>query len=338
MLDAPVVRAPRRMPLGSRRAAAELPAPPSAANSRVGPRPRAAGRGQRGAGATRVAVRRADPRALEPGRGGSRRPEAHGAACSACRRRAARCSPAASTGCTRCCDAASRRSTASSAPCPTPSGWSPSRTSPGVALEDSSEIWCGRVLLVNAPRPALAAVVDQDPTPEILRALRPDAPAARRPPPHAPRGAPRGHVEAGDRRARPGRARWRGRTSSRCACLPERAPRRHGGPGRDLRRGRGRAPISARGKRRSKPSVADLMPFAGDALVRHAGPSPRWDCRSPGSRDPPAGGGWPATCDVRLSSRPPTWLLDRAGVGGLGFEGDVLLGWRAGDAVAAELA
>ena len=53
--------------------------------------------------------------------------------------------------------------------------------------------------------------------------------------------------------------------------------------------------------------------------------------------DPP-GGGWPAVCDVRLSSRPSTWVLDRSAVGGLGFEGDVLLGWRGGDAVAAELA
>jgi hypothetical protein len=84
-------------------------------------------------------------------------------------------------------------------------------------------------------------------------------------------------------------------------------------------------------------SVADLLPFAGDALVRRRGPSPRWDCDTWLS-DPPTGGGWPAACDVRLSSRPPTWLLDRSGVAGLGFEGDVLLGWRAGDAVAAELA
>jgi hypothetical protein len=83
--------------------------------------------------------------------------------------------------------------------------------------------------------------------------------------------------------------------------------------------------------------VADLMPFAVDALERQREPSPRWDCDA-WLADPPAGGGWPAACDVRLSSRPPTWVLDRSGVGGLGFEGDVLLGWRGGDAVAAELA
>jgi hypothetical protein len=47
---------------------------------------------------------------------------------------------------------------------------------PGVALEDSGEIWCGRVLVVNAPRQALAAAVDQDPMPEMLCA----PPATRR--------------------------------------------------------------------------------------------------------------------------------------------------------------
>jgi hypothetical protein len=31
------------------------------------------------------------------------------------------------------------------------------------------------------------------------------------------------------------------------------------------------------------------------------------------------------------------YRLDRAGVAGLGLEGDLLLGWRAGDAVAADI-
>jgi len=41
---------------------------------------------------------------------------------------------------------------------------------------------------------------------------------------------------------------------------------------------------------------------------------------------------------VRLSSRPPIFALERAWLGDLGFEGDLLLGWRAGDAIADELA
>jgi len=84
-------------------------------------------------------------------------------------------------------------------------------------------------------------------------------------------------------------------------------------------------------------SVVDLMPFAADGLARQSAPEPRWDSDAWLS-DPPPGSGWPAACDVRVSSRQATWVLDRSGVGGLGFEGDVLLGWRGGDAVAAELA
>jgi hypothetical protein len=83
--------------------------------------------------------------------------------------------------------------------------------------------------------------------------------------------------------------------------------------------------------------VADLMPFAAEALDPQRQTTPRWDCDTWLS-DPPAGHGWPDAGEARLSSRPPTWLLDRTGVGGLGFEGDLLLGWRCGDAVAADLA
>jgi hypothetical protein len=170
---------------------------------------------------------------------------------------------------------------------------------PGVALKETREIWCGRVLVVNAPRQALAAAVDQDPVPEMLCA----PPAARlvtlRVFPNADRDDTVDLVA----------------TSVVDAAEPD-LPSREG---------------------EIETSVADLLPFAGDALLRHRGPSPRWDCDIWLS-DPPAAGGWPAACDVRLSSRPPTWLLDRSGVAGLGFEGDVLLGWRAGDAVAGELA
>ena len=57
-----------------------------------------------------------------------------------------------------------------------------------------------------------------------------------------------------------------------------------------------------------------------------------------GSRTRPPGQGWPGDTDLRLSSRPPIYHLDRSAVAGLGLEGDLLLGWRAGDAIAEELA
>jgi hypothetical protein len=206
---------------------------------------------------------------------------------------------------------------------------------PGVALEDSGEIWCGRVLIVNAPRPALAAAVDQDPKPEMLCA---PPPTRRRISLHL--GARRGVLPEGmSKRV----------IAVRNPDLPIEGtnvvtlrvfPRASRDDAVDLVAGSvvdaGERDLPAR-EAEIESLVADLIPFAGDALVRRRGPSPRWDCDSWLS-DPSPGNGWPASCDVRLSSRPPTWLLDRAGVGGLGFEGDVLLGWRAGDAVAADLA
>ena len=41
---------------------------------------------------------------------------------------------------------------------------------PGVSVSETGEVWCARALLLNAPRGALARVVDQDPIPELLAA------------------------------------------------------------------------------------------------------------------------------------------------------------------------
>jgi hypothetical protein len=84
-------------------------------------------------------------------------------------------------------------------------------------------------------------------------------------------------------------------------------------------------------------ALRSLMPFADERLERQAVPEARWDTDAWLS-DPPPGGAWPAEIEPRLSSRPPLFSLERAGVAGLGVEGELLLGWRAGDAIAAELA
>jgi hypothetical protein len=206
---------------------------------------------------------------------------------------------------------------------------------PGVALKETREIWCGRVLVVNAPRQALAAAVDQDPVPEMLCA----PPAARR----------RLALHFRARRAALPEGMSKRVIVVREPDLPMEGtnvvtlrvfPNADRDDTVDLVATSvvdAAEPDLPSREGEIETSVADLLPFAGDALLRHRGPSPRWDCDIWLS-DPPAGGGWPAACDVRLSSRPPTWLLDRSGVAGLGFEGDVLLGWRAGDAVAGELA
>lgn len=79
-----------------------------------------------------------------------------------------------------------------------------------------------------------------------------------------------------------------------------------------------------------------LMPFANKKLSRRRIDRPRWD-DDDWLEDPPPGQGWPAEVELRVNSRPPVYRLDRAGTAGLGLEGDILLGWRGGDAIAAEL-
>jgi hypothetical protein len=81
-----------------------------------------------------------------------------------------------------------------------------------------------------------------------------------------------------------------------------------------------------------------LMPFCGDHLHRIEIVPPKWDTDDGWLEDPPPGIGWPAEIDLRLSTRPPIYHLDRAAVAGLGLEGDLLLGWRGGDAIANDLA
>ena len=63
---------------------------------------------------------------------------------------------------------------------------------------------------------------------------------------------------------------------------------------------------------------------------------PRWDDDN-WLEDPPRKLGWPTQVPLRVSSRPPVYRLDRSEIGGLGLEGDLLLGWRGGDAIASEL-
>lgn len=80
-----------------------------------------------------------------------------------------------------------------------------------------------------------------------------------------------------------------------------------------------------------------LMPFCGDALAQVEFERPGWDSDDGWLEDPENQNGWPGEIDLRFSSRPPIYHLDRAAAAGLGLEGDLLLGWRGGDAIASEL-
>jgi hypothetical protein len=79
------------------------------------------------------------------------------------------------------------------------------------------------------------------------------------------------------------------------------------------------------------------MPFAEGRIGRvAAAPAPLWDDDF-ALADPEAGGGWPGDVEIRATSRPPVYVLPREHTASLGFEGDLLLGWRAGDAIRSEL-
>lgn len=82
--------------------------------------------------------------------------------------------------------------------------------------------------------------------------------------------------------------------------------------------------------------VHELLPFSQDRLEPQAVPEPLWD--NPSSvADPTQGAGWPAEIQLRLSQRPPVYDLPRHNVAALGAEGDLLLGWRAGNSICSEL-
>ena len=78
----------------------------------------------------------------------------------------------------------------------------------------------------------------------------------------------------------------------------------------------------------------ELAPFCGARLERRPAPAVRWDrddlLYDAGPRDPSAAA-------VRVSSRPPVVALERGDAAAYGFEGELLLGWRAGDELQAEL-
>jgi hypothetical protein len=209
---------------------------------------------------------------------------------------------------------------------------------PGVAPDasgDSGEVWVSRALLLNAGRDALAAAVAQDPAPEPLRT----PPATRR------------RISL---RFRVKRSAVPEGMASRVILLgdPDLPPE-----GTNLVTLRQFSPTAAResveivacaviaadepdpAARASEieAGLRALMPFAGNRIERIATPEPRWDDDAR-LGDPTPGAGWPEETELRLSTKQPIYALDRAAVAGLGFEGDLLLGWRAGDAVAADLA
>ena len=205
---------------------------------------------------------------------------------------------------------------------------------PGVAPRDSDEIWLGRALVLAAPSSALVAVLDPQDRPGFLE-LRP---ARRRLGLHLrvrrsvyPEGMGMRVISVGNPTLPltglnlctlaaypdPEDSDWIDVVASAVVDAEDPATLQ-----------RREAELFER--------VRALFPFSGDGLVRRPVQLPRWDDDG-WLEDPRPGTGWPAELDLRVSSRPPVYRLERSAVGGLGLEGDLLLGWRAGDAIASQL-
>lgn len=205
---------------------------------------------------------------------------------------------------------------------------------PGVAPGadgGSGEVWAARALILNAPRAALAECVAQDPVPELLeaepaqwrrlklhwripRALVPDAMAPR--------------VVLVRDESEP-------LSGANLVCL-----RSFDAEDEQLDLVASAAVHTRANTERLEAEiealVEGLLPFAEGRLARVHGPTPRWD-DDDALADPARGVGWPSATELRLATRQTIYALERAGVAALGSDGDLLLGWRGGDAIAADL-
>ncbi len=199
---------------------------------------------------------------------------------------------------------------------------------PGIAVGGSKEIWTGRALLLNAPAAAIAAASDE-PLPTPL-----EAPPIqwRRHTVHY-RG-PREQIPP----SMADRVVWRDDEDEDCVALRVFRGRSRDA-GLDLLASVvvpvGDAEAQRRGEERIAAALRDLLPFSEGALERRPLPELRWDTDA--LLADPRGPAWPDDPELRLCAKPAVYGLDRASVGGLGGEGEVWLGWRAGDAIAEEL-
>jgi len=212
---------------------------------------------------------------------------------------------------------------------------------PAVAVEGANELWAGRTLVVNAPPARLARQLERwdRPVPAFL-AEAPE-PGHRRVSVHlhfesawVPEGMARSLVRMGDP-TRPAEG-------TNVVTIA-----RHPLPGADDEAAAEQALVASAvvedrpGARTAveaeiEAAVRELMPFSEGRGERRRFEEPAWDDEA-ALGDPARGAGWPGELELRASSRPPVQVLPREGVAALGLEGDLLLGWRAGDAWAADL-
>ncbi|MAE95180.1 MAG: hypothetical protein CL910_11020 [Deltaproteobacteria bacterium] len=206
---------------------------------------------------------------------------------------------------------------------------------PGILRAGPGDVWLGRAVIVNAPGPRLAAALRgwdkpvpgflEGPAPEWqrvslhLRALREVVPEALEP--RALLSPALGGLTSGPIRLALHPSPRGGRFAEliASAVAPAGTPRESVAEALEA-------------------EVRHLMPFSEQRLK--AGPlpdEPEWDAPS-AVADPSAGSGWPSPIVIRSRSREPVASLPRDAVAALGIEGEILLGWQAGDALREELA
>lgn len=204
---------------------------------------------------------------------------------------------------------------------------------PGIAVQGNSEIWSGRMLIVAAPPTALANMLEAKDTPEFLKK------------PRKTRRRLCVHLRVRRRILPEG-------MSKRVVLLSEPGPSGEPVPlatisvfNRDndpkwvdlVVRSIAREGLEAADQEQQLVErVLALMPFHADQVERLAVKQPLWD-DDHWLEDPAHGACWPGELDLRVSAKLPIYLLDRSWVGGLGVEGDLLLGLRAGEILQKEL-
>jgi len=205
---------------------------------------------------------------------------------------------------------------------------------PAIELERTPEVCAGRALVLNAPLPALRSVISEGSSLALLDG--PD-PSHRRLNVHL----------QGPRRALP-----EGMASRviRIANPTEKAS------GTNLIRLRvfdnpdGHDPVDLvasavvpiddavdRACDEIESSVTSLLPLGSEGWTRVTAQQPVWD-QDELLADVAGERSWPVGVSLQPISRTPAYVLDRWKLAVLGFEGDLLLGWRAGDAIASDLA
>ncbi|MBW2387335.1 MAG: hypothetical protein JRG89_02765 [Deltaproteobacteria bacterium] len=204
---------------------------------------------------------------------------------------------------------------------------------PGIAVQGSSEIWAGRMLIIAAPPTALASILEPKDTPDFLKKQRKSRQRlcvhlrVRR------RVLPEGMSKRVVLLNEPGSTGEPGALATLSVFMRDNDPKWVDLVIRSIAL-EGLEP--AEQEQRLVERVLALMPFHEDQVERIAIKQPRWDddnCLE----DPAHGACWPGELDLRATAKLPIYMLDRSWVGGLGLEGDLLLGLRAGEILQKEL-